>query len=103
MSTLGESRGNYMNVPKLSWQAVILLALFLAMGDSVLAEATSKEEGTTTTKNKDLKTSDLPKPLQEIGEVIGRVGNEVSKGVSKASKAIREAPDKTDKTQTKEK
>ena len=92
-----------MNVPKLSWQAVIFLALFLAMATSVVAEATSKEEGTTTTKNKQLKTSDLPKPLQEVGEVIGRVGNEVSKGVSKASKAIREAPENTEKTKTKEK
>ena len=92
-----------MNVPKLSWQALIFLTLFLSTANSVLAEATSKEEGTTTTKNKDLKTSDLPKPLQEIGEVIERVGNEVSKGVSKASKAIREAPAKNEKTQTKEK
>jgi hypothetical protein len=92
-----------MNVPKLIWQAVIFIALFLTMGDSVLAEATSKEEGTTTTKNKDLKTSDLPKPLQEVGEVIGRVGNEVSKGVSKAAQAVREAPEKGDKNKTKEK
>ncbi len=92
-----------MNVPKLIWQAVIFIALFLAMGDSVLAEPASKEEGTTTTKNKDLKTSDLPKPLQEIGEVIGRVGNEVSKGVSKAAQAIREAPEKTEKSKPKEK
>ena len=92
-----------MNVPKLSWQAVIFLALLPAMGDSVLAEATSKEEGKTTTKNKDLKTSDLPKPLQEIGEVIERVGNEVSKGVSKAAQSVREAPEKTDKSKNKEK
>ena len=92
-----------MNIPKLSWQAVIFIALFQAMGDSVLAEATSKEEGKTTTKNKDLKTSDLPKPLQEIGEVIERVGNEVSKGVSKAAKAVCEAPEKTDKSKNKEK
>jgi hypothetical protein len=95
--------GNYMNMPKLSWQAVIFLALFLAGGESVFADSNSKQEETTTTKNKDLKTSDLPKPLQEIGEVIERVGNEVSKGVSKASKAIREAPAKNEKTQTKEK
>jgi len=91
-----------MNVPKLSWQALIFLTLFLSTATSVWAE-TSKEEGTTTTKNKQLKTSDLPKPLQEVGEVIGRVGNEVSKGVSKASKAIREAPENTEKTKTKEK
>jgi hypothetical protein len=92
-----------MNVPKLIWQAVIFLALSLALGDSVLAEATSKDEGTTTTKNKELKTSDLPKPLQEVGEAIGRVGNEVSKGVSKASKVIREAPENMEKNKTKEK
>ena len=92
-----------MNVPKLIWQAGIFFGLFLAVGTSVLAEPTSKEEGTTSTKNKDLKTSDLPKPLQEVGEVIGRVGNEVSKGVSKAAQAIREAPEKTDKNKSKEK
>jgi hypothetical protein len=92
-----------MNVPKLIWQAVIFIALFLTMGDSVLAADTNKEEGKTTTKNKQLKTSDLPKPLQEVGEVIGRVGNEVSKGVSKAAQAVRDAPEKTDKNNTKEK
>ncbi len=95
-----------MNIQRRQVRAVIFpllfLELFLSIGDSVLAEPTSKHEGTTT-KDGQLKTSDLPKPLQEIGEVIERVGNEVSKGVSKVSKAVREAPEKVEKNKTKEK
>jgi hypothetical protein len=82
----------------------IFLALFLTTGGLVLAEMPEdKKDGTTTQKNKDLRTSDLPKPLQEIGDIIQRAGNEVSKGISKASKALREAPDKTEKDGKKEK
>ena len=98
-----------MNIPRQRAQALIFLTLFIAltlflsMANSVPAEPITKQEGTTTTKDDQLRTSDLPKPLQEIGDAIQRIGNEVSKGISKVSKTVREAPEKTEKSKSTEK
>jgi hypothetical protein len=93
-----------MNFQKHGACTVIFLALFLAAGGLVSAEIPEdKQEKTATQKDGHLRTSDLPKPLQEIGDIIQRAGNEVGKGISKASKALREAPEKTEKNEKKDK
>ena len=84
-------------------RAVIFLALLLSTGDLVFAETSDKQEQTTPTKDGHLRTSDFPKPLREIGNAIQRAGNEVSKGISKASQAVVEKVKKTEQNEKKEK
>jgi hypothetical protein len=84
-------------------RAVIFLALLLSTGDLVFAETSDKQEQTTPTKDGHLRTSDFPKPLREIGNAIQRAGNEVSKGISKASQALTEKVKKTEQNEKKEK
>jgi hypothetical protein len=84
-------------------RTVLFLALLLSTGDLAFAETSDKQEQTTPTKDGHLRTSDFPKPLREIGTAIQRAGNEVGKGISKASKAVVEEVKKMEKNEKKEK
>jgi hypothetical protein len=84
-------------------RTAIFLGLLLSTGDFVFAETSDKQEQPTPTKDGHLRTSDFPKPLREIGNAIQRAGNEVSKGINKASQAVVEEVQKKDKDEKKEK
>ena len=64
------------------------IALCLCSAYHVFADNAKKTEDTTETKKDEhLRTSDLPKPVREVGSAFKRVGKELEKGVTKLSEA----------------
>ena len=92
-----------MDIQRHRVRTVIFLALLFSAGGLVFAETSDKQEQTTPTKDGHLRTSDFPKPLREIGDAIQRAGNEVSKGISKTSRAVVEEVNKKEKNEKKDK
>ena len=83
----------------------IALVLSLSVGAFVLSpaaeterEKTTQQEGGTK-KGPSLRVDDLPKPIPEVMDAIKRVGDEVGKGISKATSAGAEAVNKAVKGQ----
>ena len=92
-----------MDIQRHRTRIVIILALFLSAGGLVFAETNDKQEQPAPAKDGHLRTSDFPKPLREVGDAIQRAGNEVSKGISKTSRAVVEELNKKEKNEKKEK
>ncbi len=77
-----------------------LFALAVVFGSSGLvaadsAEKTPDQQKSNRSKSKiDISVNDLPKPIPEVLEGIKRVGDEVGKGISKATSAAADAVNK---------
>ena len=89
-----------MKRPKSYMAGIIALVLSLSVGPFVPSQAaqverekaTQQEGGTK--KGFSLRVDDLPKPIPEVMDAIKRAGNEVGKGISKATSAEAEAVSK---------
>lgn len=78
----------------------VLIALAMVFGSSGLVAADSAEKASDRQKSDrskskiDISVKDLPKPIPEVLEGIKRVGDEVGKGISKATSAAAGAVNK---------
>ncbi len=84
---------------------IIALVLSLSVGPFVPSHAAETEgekttqQGEGTKKGFSLRVDDLPKPIPEAMDAVKRVGDEVGKGISKATSAGAEAVNKAVKGQ----